>query len=91
VFLLHFGVRGEWESLGDVLPLSQFYLSSTDLTDRLAFGRQELNNVKNVGCMPYWMSLDPGVTSRGAPLDLLYWKSGALTYPSAGVSLTRKR
>ncbi|KIM47767.1 hypothetical protein M413DRAFT_6978 [Hebeloma cylindrosporum] len=58
---------------------------------RLAFGRQELNNVKDVGCMPYWVSLDPGIMSRGAPLDLLYWKSGTLTYPSAGVNLARKR
>lgn len=56
---------------------------------RLAIGRPELNKVKDVGCMPYWVSLDPGLYARGAPLDVVYWKRGVLTYPSAGVSFSR--
>jgi len=56
---------------------------------RLAIGRKELNKVKDVGCMPYWLSLDPGLYARGAPLDVVYWKRGVLTYPSAGVSFSR--
>ncbi|KDR85444.1 hypothetical protein GALMADRAFT_234319 [Galerina marginata CBS 339.88] len=58
---------------------------------RLAIGRPELNDVSNIGCWPYWISIDPGVNSRGAPVDLLYWKNGVLSYPSAGVNLARNR
>ncbi|KAF9535645.1 beta-lactamase/transpeptidase-like protein [Crepidotus variabilis] len=57
---------------------------------RLAFGREELNRVSGIGCWPYWLSIDPGVNSRGAPIDLLYWDRGYLTYPSGGVSFERK-
>jgi hypothetical protein len=56
---------------------------------RLALGRKELNKVKDVGCMPYWVSLDPNLYARGAPLDVVYWNRGILTYPSAGVSFSR--
>ncbi|KAF8167663.1 beta-lactamase/transpeptidase-like protein [Crassisporium funariophilum] len=58
---------------------------------RLAFGRPELNNVPGMGCEPYWITIDPGLDSRGAPIDLIYWHDGVLTYPSAGVSFARKR
>ncbi|KAF8973666.1 beta-lactamase/transpeptidase-like protein [Flammula alnicola] len=58
---------------------------------RLAFGRPELNNVRDIGCWPYWITIDPGVNSRGSPVDLIYWKNGVLTYPSSGVSFSRKR
>lgn len=58
---------------------------------RLALGRPELNKVRDVGCMPYWITIDPGLNSRGAPLDLLYWRNGVLTYPSSGVSFSRKQ
>ncbi|KAF4622924.1 hypothetical protein D9613_002213 [Agrocybe pediades] len=58
---------------------------------RLAFGRPALNSQKDLGCFPYWVSIDPPVLSRGAPYDLVYWKSGVLQYPSAGVSFSRQR
>jgi hypothetical protein len=56
---------------------------------RLALGQPELNKVKGLGCEPYWVTLDLGLYARGAPLDLVYWKRGVLTYPSAGVSFRR--
>ncbi|CAA7265926.1 unnamed protein product [Cyclocybe aegerita] len=58
---------------------------------RLAFGRPKLNKSPNVGCMPYWATIDPGLNSNGAPIDLLFWNRGVLTYPSAGVSFARKK
>ncbi|KAF9480070.1 beta-lactamase/transpeptidase-like protein [Pholiota conissans] len=58
---------------------------------RLAFGRPNLNKVKDVGCFPYWASFDIALHSRGAPIDLVYWRRGVFTYPSAGVSLDRKK
>ncbi|KAF5325427.1 hypothetical protein D9619_009769 [Psilocybe cf. subviscida] len=56
---------------------------------RLAIGSKALNKVKDIGCMPYWATLDPGLYARGAPLDVVYWKRGVLTYPSAGISFSR--
>ncbi|KDR85443.1 hypothetical protein GALMADRAFT_218541 [Galerina marginata CBS 339.88] len=45
----------------------------------------------SVSCMPYWISgIDFGFISRGAPVNLLYWKNGVLAYPSAGVNFVRK-
>jgi hypothetical protein len=46
---------------------------------RLAFGRPYLNNVRDIGYFPYWASFDISLHSRGAPIDLLYWKNGVLT------------
>ncbi|RXW19165.1 hypothetical protein EST38_g6691 [Candolleomyces aberdarensis] len=54
---------------------------------RLAFGRG--GGIS--GCLPYWASVDPGLTSRGASIDLVYWEKGELVYPSAGVRFKRKR
>ncbi|PPQ63771.1 hypothetical protein CVT24_004313 [Panaeolus cyanescens] len=56
---------------------------------RIATGRPELNNKRGAGCMPYWVSLDVGVHSRGAPVDLLYWRRGLLHYPSSGLVFKR--
>jgi hypothetical protein len=50
---------------------------------RLAFGRSM------PGCLPYWVSIDSGFTSRGASIDLVYWENGELVYPSAGVRFKR--
>ncbi|KAF8807818.1 beta-lactamase/transpeptidase-like protein [Phlegmacium glaucopus] len=58
---------------------------------RLAFGRHSLNDIPEIGCEPYWISIDFGLSARGAPLDLLYWKNGVLHYPSAGVRFARHR
>ena len=58
---------------------------------RLALGRPQLNKVRDIGCMPYWISIDPGLNSRGAPIDLLYWRNGVLSYPSSGVNFSRKQ
>lgn len=58
---------------------------------RLAFGVPSLNKVPGIGCFPYWVTIDPGLNSRGAPIDLLYWDRGYLVYPSAGVRFTRMR
>ncbi|KAF8895826.1 beta-lactamase/transpeptidase-like protein [Gymnopilus junonius] len=58
---------------------------------RLAFGRPALNKLPDIACFPYWLSIDNGLNSRGAPIDLLFWKNGVLTYPSGGVSFARKR
>lgn len=58
---------------------------------RLAFGVPSLNKVPGIGCRPYWMTIDPGLNSRGAPVDLLFWDRGSLVYPSAGVTFERTR
>lgn len=58
---------------------------------RLAFGVPNLNKVPGIGCFPYWATIDPGLNSRGAPIDLLYWEGGSLVYPSAGITLNRIR
>jgi len=58
---------------------------------RLAFGVPGLNKVPGIGCFPYWVTIDPGLNSRGAPVDLLYWDKGDLVYPSAGITLSRIR
>lgn len=58
---------------------------------RLAFGVPSLNKVPGIGCFPYWVTIDPGLNSRGAPIDLLYWDRGFLVYPSAGVKFIRTR
>ena len=50
---------------------------------RLVFGRNM------PGCLPYWVSIDSGFTSRGASIDLVYWENGELVYPSAGVRFKR--
>ncbi|KAF6766639.1 beta-lactamase class C binding protein-like protein [Ephemerocybe angulata] len=52
---------------------------------RMVIGRPSLNNARFIGCFPYWVSIDPGLTARGASLDLVYWEDGELVYPSAGV------
>ncbi|KXN88763.1 Beta-lactamase-like protein 4 [Leucoagaricus sp. SymC.cos] len=56
---------------------------------RLAFGRKTLNDDPLAGCMPYWVSIDNGLFSRGAPIDVVFWDDGELVYPSAGVRLKR--
>jgi len=57
---------------------------------RLAFGRRSLNNVPEIGCMPYWVSIDFLLNAQGMPIDLIYWKNGVLHYPFLGVILTRE-
>ncbi|PPQ66550.1 hypothetical protein CVT24_007115 [Panaeolus cyanescens] len=52
---------------------------------RLALG----GNGDNSTCLDYWTFFDPGVHSRDAPLDLIYWKDDVLFYPSSGVSFIR--
>ncbi|KAH9486520.1 Beta-lactamase-like protein str6 [Psilocybe cubensis] len=56
---------------------------------RMALGRPELNKVPEIGCIPYWISLDFGAQSHGVPLDLVYWERGNLHYPSAGITFER--
>jgi len=58
---------------------------------RLAIGRNGLNDVPEIGCLPYWLTIDFNLSARGAPLDLLYWKNGVLHYPSAGVHFAKHR
>ncbi|KAF9048730.1 beta-lactamase/transpeptidase-like protein [Panaeolus papilionaceus] len=52
---------------------------------RLALG----GDGSNSSCWDYWTFFDPGIHSRDAPLDLLYWSGDVLVYPSSGVSFTR--
>lgn len=78
-------------------PSSMISLSSFRTTEpppclligRLAFGRKSLNNDPSAGCMPYWVSIDNGLFSRGAPIDLVYWEGDEFVYPSGGVRLAR--
>ncbi|KAF9454094.1 beta-lactamase/transpeptidase-like protein [Macrolepiota fuliginosa MF-IS2] len=56
---------------------------------RLAFGRKALNDDPTAGCMPYWVSIDNPMFSRGAPIDLIYWDGDQLVYPSGGARLER--
>ena len=58
---------------------------------RLAYGIPKLNKIPGIGCLPFWVTIDPGLNSHGAPVDLLYWDRGVLVYPSAGVTFDRVR
>lgn len=79
------GRPGEFRFVSSVpLEMRAFNLN---IFNRLAFGRKALNNDPIAGCMPYWVSIDNGLYSHGAPIDLVYWDDGWLVYPSAGVRM----
>ncbi|TFK36950.1 beta-lactamase/transpeptidase-like protein [Crucibulum laeve] len=55
---------------------------------RLAFGRADINDTPEAGCIVYWATFDP-FNGRDAPIDLIYWEGDELVYPSGGVRLRR--